>query len=98
MTKRHLPNLRYRLMVASRVMAAVLGGYALAAALAMALARALPMSRGEAVITATILAILAMPAAAIWAFATRTAWLAWAGIIALAGSAGIVAWLLGAPA
>ncbi|WP_083276730.1 DUF3649 domain-containing protein [Sphingobium phenoxybenzoativorans] len=90
--------LRYRLSVASRVVAAALGGYALAAAISMALARALPMSRAEAVTTATILAVLAMPAAAIWVFAARTAWLAWAGVSAVTMCAAAIAWLLGVPA
>ncbi|QUT06693.1 DUF3649 domain-containing protein [Sphingobium phenoxybenzoativorans] len=90
--------LRYRLSVASRVVAAALGGYALAAAISMALARALPMSRAEAVTTATILGVLAMPAAVIWVFAARAAWLAWAGVIAVTMCAAAVAWLLGVPA
>ncbi|MGV3769443.1 MAG: DUF3649 domain-containing protein [Sphingobium phenoxybenzoativorans] len=48
--------------------------------------------------TATILAVLAMPAAVIWVFAARTAWLAWAGVIAVTMCAAAIAWLLGVPA
>jgi sorbitol-specific phosphotransferase system component IIC len=91
-------TMRYRLAIASRVTAAILGGYALAAAMAMALARALPMTREEATTAATILGVLSLPAAAIWAFAARSAWQAWAGIAAATAVAGLSAWLLGASA
>ncbi|HEX7782906.1 MAG TPA: iron transporter [Sphingobium sp.] len=82
--------------MASRVIAAVLGGYMLAATLSMALARALPMTREEATTTATLLAVLSLPAAALWVFAARSAWGAWAGIVLATTASGMAAWLLGA--
>lgn len=74
---------RYRLAIASRAVAAVCGGYALAAGLAAALSLALAqfMPRVEAVLIATMLAWLAYAMAAGWAFYARTAWGAWAGTL-----------------
>lgn len=73
---------RYRAAVASRTLAAALGGYALAAAstaaLALALSQALP--RVEAVVWATLLSWPVYAAGASWAFWARSAWSAWAGV------------------
>ncbi len=74
---------RYRLAVASRALAAIGGGYALAAAAAAALAQALPslgMPRADAVLTATMLAFVLHAVAALWAFGCASAWRAWGGI------------------
>lgn len=77
------PSVSYRLAVLSRILAAALGGYLLAAAcaagLALALAHAMP--RAEAVLSATMLAWLAYALAAAWAFHARNAWRAWAGVL-----------------
>jgi hypothetical protein len=74
---------RYRLAVTSRAVAAIGGGYALAAgftaALSLGLAQLMP--RVEAVLTATMLAWLAYAMAAGWAFYARTALGAWAGTL-----------------
>ena len=72
----------YRLAVASRALAAVVGGYALTAIATFALAIFLPMSKAEASLTATMLSFLIYTCAVLWVFATRTAWRAWAGILA----------------
>jgi hypothetical protein len=74
---------RYRLAVASRALAAIGGGYALAAgwAAAFSLALAQLMPRVEAVLIATMLAWLAYAMAAGWAFYARTAWGAWGGTL-----------------
>ena len=72
----------YRLSVASRVVAAILGGYALTALATMALAISLPMSKAEASMAATLLSFLIYTCAVIWVFATRTAMRAWIGIVA----------------
>lgn len=71
----------YRLAVASRAVAAIVGGYALTALAITALAIFLPLSRAEASMTATLLSFLIYGCVVIWVFATRTAWRAWAGII-----------------
>ena len=74
---------RYRLAIASRALAAVCGGYALAAgwAAALSLGLACCMPRVEAVLIATMLAWLAYAVAAGWAFYARTAWGAWGGTL-----------------
>jgi hypothetical protein len=71
----------YRLAIASRAVAAIVGGYALTAIATFALAIFLPMSKAEASLTATMLSFLIYTCAVVWVFATRTAWRAWAGIL-----------------
>lgn len=66
--------------VLSRALAAIFGGYALAATCAMFFAVALPIARGQAVLTGMLVAIVLCACAALWAFATRTALRAWVGI------------------
>ncbi|MEG2806177.1 DUF3649 domain-containing protein [Stenotrophomonas sp.] len=66
--------------VLSRSLAAIVGGYALAATCSMFLAAALPMARSQAVLTGMLVAIVLCACAALWAFATRTALRAWIGI------------------
>ena len=74
-------DLRYRLAVASRALAAIVGGYALAGVATALLAVLLPMPRAEAVITATLLSFIIFCCAVLWVFAARNAWRAWAGIV-----------------
>lgn len=69
--------------IASRVIAAVIGGYALAALFSVA-ALALPVSRSEAVLTGMLYSFLVYAAAVIWVFAARTAAHAWAGLLVVA--------------
>jgi len=88
---------RYRWAVASRVAAAVLGGYALASATAACLAVWLPLARVDAVITAMLAAFVAYAIGATWVFATRNAWRAWAGMLAPAALLAALFWL-GRPA
>lgn len=71
----------YRLAVASRAVAAIVGGYVLTALATFALAIFLPLARAEASMTATLLSFVIYTCAVIWVFATRTAWRAWAGIV-----------------
>ena len=75
-----LPALRYRLAVASRTAAAILGGYALAASFTAAASLLLPLARADAVITATLLSFAVYAGAVVWAFAARDAWRAWLGV------------------
>ena len=83
-----------RVGIASRSLAAILGGYALAATTSSFLALALPMDRAQAVLTGMLVAIVACACAALWAFAVRSALRAWIGIAlpALLMGAGTV-WL-----
>ena len=84
--------------VLSRVLAAVLGGYAAANAVAVGLAQILPMSQGDAVMTGILLTYIVYAAAVIWVFAARSVRRAWLGILlttaafgglALLGRAGV---------
>lgn len=81
-----------------RLLLASVGGYGLAVALAYALARGLPVARSEAAVAASLAAILAMPAAAIWTYATPRLWQASCGILGLTAGLAAVAWLIGQPA
>jgi hypothetical protein len=71
----------YRWMVLSRCLAAIFGGYALAAASCVFLALCLPMARAEAVYLASLLSYLVFVVAVLWVFAARSAWGAWLGVI-----------------
>lgn len=74
------PALRYRLGIASRAAAAILGGYALAASVTAAASLLLPLARADAVITATLLSFAVYACAVLWVFAARSAWRAWFGV------------------
>ena len=96
MTKAAAPTLRYRLAVLSRTVAAVAGGYGLAVLLAVAVAWLLPLSREEASIVASMVALLGWPVAIMGCFHARTALRAWTGIataaIVLASVAVTMGW------
>ncbi|CAM2851797.1 DUF3649 domain-containing protein [Janthinobacterium lividum] len=70
----------YRLGVASRSVAAIVGGYVLAALVTILLSVSLPMARSEAVMTATLLSFAIYTCAVMWVFATRSALRAWLGL------------------
>ncbi|MDU9389845.1 DUF3649 domain-containing protein [Pseudomonas japonica] len=74
-------NLSYRLAVASRCLAALLGGYLLASMASVCLSLWLPLSRPEAVLSGMMSAFLFYLGAFLWAFAARTAARAWLGIL-----------------
>lgn len=90
-------SLAYRLAVTSRILAALFGGYLLAALTSVCLTQWLPMPRADAVVTGMLLSFLAYLCAVIWCFACRSAWRAWAGILLpaaiLAALFGIGRWL-----
>ena len=91
----------YRLAVAWRAVLAIGVNYGLCALAATALARLLPlvgMSRIEAAITGTLVAILAMPVLPAFVFAARSAWKPTLIMIACAAGLWSAAWLAGAPA
>jgi hypothetical protein len=83
--KRTHGMLRYRVGVAARVFTAIAGGYVLSALAAATLAIWLPLPRAEAVLSATMTALLVYPCAAMWCFAARSASLAAGGLIAVGG-------------
>lgn len=79
------PAVQRRLSLASRSLAAIVGGYAFAHAATAFLTLALPFGRNDRVVTATLLAFVVWCAAAIYAFAAAKAWRVWA--ILLVGGA-----------
>ncbi|TDF82413.1 DUF3649 domain-containing protein [Pseudomonas sp. H9] len=66
--------------VLSRIVAAVLGGYAFTYAFTAALARLLPLDKVDALVSASLPSFAVYTGAMLWAFACRTAWRAWAGM------------------
>lgn len=75
----------------SRIAAALFGGYALAA-LASVATLALPMSKPQAVLMGMLVSFIVYAGAVIWVFATRSAWRAWAGLLAAALPLLLAAW------
>jgi len=87
----------YRLAVTSRVLAAVLGGYIVAALASVSLTLWVPIARADAVVTGMMTSFLAYLGAVIWCFACRSAWRAWLGLIVpslvLAATSGLAYWM-----
>lgn len=75
----------------SRIVAALFGGYALAA-LGSVAALALPMSKPQAVLTGMMASFALYAGAVIWVFAVRTALKAWLGLIVVAAPLALAAW------
>lgn len=72
---------RYRLGIAARALAAIGGGYVLAALASVALALWLPLSRAEAVTWGTLASFTVYTGAVMWVFAARSAVRAWLGLL-----------------
>ena len=75
----------------SRIVAALFGGYALAALSSVAVL-ALPMSKPQAVLTGMLASFLIYAGAVIWVFAVRSALKAWLGLIIAAVPLSLAAW------
>ncbi|MGC7404042.1 DUF3649 domain-containing protein [Pandoraea pneumonica] len=88
---------RYRRVGAlvSRIVAAIFGGYAVAA-LASVAVLALPMDKPQAVITGMLASFAIYAGAVVWVFAVRSAWRAWAGLIVVAAPLALAAWAVSA--
>lgn len=82
--RRHAP-------VASRIVAAIVGGYALGALSSVA-ALALPMSATQGVVTGMLASFLVYTGAVIWVFLARSATRAWAGLAVVAVPLALAAW------
>ena len=67
----------------SRIVAALFGGYALAALSSVAVL-ALPLSKPQAVLTGMLASFAIYTGAVIWVFAVRSALKAWTGLIIVA--------------
>ncbi|VVE68983.1 iron uptake protein [Pandoraea anapnoica] len=75
----------------SRIVAAIGGGYAVAA-LASVAVLALPMNKAQAVITGELASFAIYAGAVVWVFAVRSAWRAWAGLLIVAAPLALAAW------
>ena len=78
----------------SRIVAAVFGGYGLAA-LGSVAALALPMETPQAVITGMLASFAIYAGAVVWVFAVRSARRAWAGLLIAAVPLLLAAWSVG---
>lgn len=86
-------EMRQRCGVAARTVAAIGGGYVLAAVASALLATLLPLPRADAAVAATMLSFAIYACAVLWVFATRSALRAWAGILIAAASLGMLLWI-----
>jgi hypothetical protein len=75
----------------SRIIAALVGGYALAALFSVAVL-ALPLSKPQAVLTGMLASFAIYAGAVIWVFAVRSALKAWAGLLIVAVPLVPLAW------
>ncbi len=82
-------ELQYRLGIASRAVAAILGGYGVTALTTALLAVILPMVRIDAVLTATLLSFTVYTCAVLWVFAASSAFRAWLGLLSPAAVLGL---------
>lgn len=72
--------LRYRLGVASRCLAASVGGYALASASSAFIAALVPAAPAQAAVSGMMLAFVLYVVAVLWVFACASATKAWLGV------------------
>lgn len=72
---------RYRWQIVSRILAATVGGYAVANISAILLSFILPMSRSEAVMTSLLLSFAIYTLAILWVFAVKSVLKAWLGLV-----------------
>lgn len=79
-----------RLAVASRSLAAIGGGYLAANLFVLAFAGLAPMAPRDAVQAGVMLGFVLFALAGIWAFACRSAWHAWVGILGVALICGMI--------
>lgn len=70
-----------KMMLLSRVLAAIVGGYALTSGVAVLLSSILPLPRGEAVQTAVLSAFITYTCAVIWVFSVQDVRRAWLGVL-----------------
>lgn len=82
------------LRILSRLAAAVLGGYALAAAAAVFVGAVLPAGRADAALAGMQASFIVHVAAVIWAFSPVRPARVWQGLIVLAAALALPGWLL----
>ncbi|CAA0119571.1 hypothetical protein [Zhongshania aliphaticivorans] len=84
----------YRWMVVSRVLAAVVGGYALASSAMVLLALLWPLPKAEAVAASTMLSFLLYALIIIWIFTVKRLKTVWLGLIFSTAVCSGLSWLL----
>ncbi|WP_423162309.1 DUF3649 domain-containing protein [Stenotrophomonas maltophilia] len=82
------------LPLVSRIIAALFGGYVLAALSSIA-ALALPIDGRQAVFTGMLASFLLYAGAVVWVFAVRSAWRAWLGLLIAASPLWLIAQTVG---
>ncbi len=90
---RYLLLLRQLLPLGSRILAAVIGGYALTALVTLALSLALPwvgVGQAESVLASTIASFLIYAVVIMGVFHARSALRAWTGLLLLAIPCGLI--------
>ena len=81
--------------LSARVLAAILGGYALAYVATAFLSVYLPLVRSERVVFASLACFAVYVVGIVWAFAARSALLAWLGLAGLTALLALAAYLPG---
>ncbi|WP_347505819.1 DUF3649 domain-containing protein [Pseudomonas anguilliseptica] len=84
-----------RWAIASRVLAALFGGYGLAYALTAFAAVYLPLARADRVVFASLASFAVWTAAVLYVFAAASAWRAWGGLLGATGLLGLAVLLAG---
>lgn len=85
---------RYRWQVASRVLAAAVGGYALASVLTILTSLLWPMALPKAVLASSMLSFVWYSLAIIWVFSVHSLKRAWLGILIPTVVLGLWCWWL----
>jgi len=80
--------------ILQRIVAAVVVGYALAVTSGVMLSYALPMPSFDAVTIGILVSFIVYVCAILWAFASRTLWPMWMGLILPTLLCGAAAWLV----
>ena len=86
---------RPALILLSRTAAAILGGYALAAAAVIFLGAILPLPKGQAILAASLASFAVYTAAIVWVFAVQDNRRAWLGLLLPAVVLTLLGWWLG---
>lgn len=84
----------YRWAVASRVLAAVAGGYTLCSVATVLLALLWPLPQAEAVAASTMLSFTLYTAIIVWIFAVKRLKTVWLGLLAASLVCTVLSWLL----
>lgn len=80
--------------ISLQALAAIFGGYLLASASTLFLSAILPLSKTEAVITASLFSFVVYPMAIIWVYARQDVKRAWLGMVVPSVILIAIAWLL----